>query len=58
MKQIVGILGWLVGSAIVAGAAEAPLRSAVPLPDLWSLSERIDAIYADDEPSGEPGGSA
>lgn len=27
MKQIVGILGWLVGSAIVAGAAEAPLRA-------------------------------
>ena len=27
MKQIAGILGWLVGSAIAAGAAEAPLRA-------------------------------
>ncbi len=39
--------------------AEAPLRAAVPVPDLWDLAERIDVIYADVDESdgGDPGDS-
>lgn len=35
--------------------AEGPLRSAVPQPDVWQLSARVDAIYAEDGDAGGPG---